>query len=252
MSQMQPRLREYLAKLRQNAYTMCVPAMWIRRRYKTPPSRSTAPTRLPDRRRRCISSAAGIPARIVDGTPATATRRRPIPGTKTTTRRGEPAGTTAATATTATPARRPQRTTAAGTTTGLANTPAVEKPGKKEKIRFGQAPREALPPAAHPTNGLRTGCRDGSGRRQRVAGSVEFQLHGCPRRRNVAATVERKTRLSDRAREPKAKKAKTPDQVENERVAAAGDAGRERRRRRRSPLRWVWLAIPLPRRRRPR
>ena len=40
-----------------------------------------------------------------------------------------------------------------------------------------------------------------------------------PGAETAAAPVERKTRFADRAREPKAKKVKTPDQVENERAA---------------------------------
>ena len=36
------------------------------------------------------------------------------------------------------------KTTAAGTTTAAAAPPVAEKPGKKEKVRFGQAPRNIL------------------------------------------------------------------------------------------------------------
>ena len=105
--------------------------------------------------------------------------------------------------------------TAAGTTTALANTPAVEKPGKKEKIRFGQAPREALPPAAHPTNGSEEANGQGAGNEAQVASNSSST--DIPNG-EAAAPVERKTRFHDRAKEPKAKKAKTADQLENERV----------------------------------
>jgi peptidyl-prolyl cis-trans isomerase SurA len=124
--------------------------------------------------------------------------------------------------------------TTGGTTTALGNTatpknaaasaPAIEKPGKKEKIRFGQAPREALPPAAHPTNGSEqatgqtAGGETGAGNEAEVASnsSSSTDISGAE---TAAAPVERKTRFADRAREPKAKKVKTPDQVENERAA---------------------------------
>jgi peptidyl-prolyl cis-trans isomerase SurA len=108
--------------------------------------------------------------------------------------------------------------------TAAANTPAIEKPGKKEKIRFGQAPREALPPAAHPieggsqqalgqgTAGTDAGADNGA---QVASNSSSTDVPGA----EAAAPMERKTRFSYRAREPKAKKVKTPDQVENERVA---------------------------------
>jgi peptidyl-prolyl cis-trans isomerase SurA len=107
------------------------------------------------------------------------------------------------------------KATAAGTTTALASAPAVEKPGKKEKIRFGQAPREALPPAAHPTEQT-AGTEATAGNEAQVASnSASTDIPGT----ETTAAAERKTRFSDRARQPKAKKAKTPDQVENERVA---------------------------------
>ena len=99
--------------------------------------------------------------------------------------------------------------TATGSATSLAGTPAVEKPGKKEKIRFGQAPREALPPAAHPT-----ATTDQTGEAQVASNSSSSDIS-----EEQAAPVERKTRFADRARQPKPKKVKTPDQVENERVA---------------------------------
>jgi peptidyl-prolyl cis-trans isomerase SurA len=112
--------------------------------------------------------------------------------------------------------------TTSGTTTAVTNAPAVEKPGKKEKIRFGQAPREALPPAAQPTNGSEqaagqaAGTGAGAGTEAQVASnSSSAEIPDS----EAAAPAERKTRFAYRAREPKAKKAKTPDQIENERAA---------------------------------
>ena len=50
--------------------SMSARVTWIPRRCATPPSRSTARTRLRDRRRRCTSSAGGIPVNTVDATRA--------------------------------------------------------------------------------------------------------------------------------------------------------------------------------------
>jgi peptidyl-prolyl cis-trans isomerase SurA len=198
MSQMQPRLRQYLATLRQNAYIDVRPGYVDTaavHNVSKPLYSAYAPPgpkkKVHFKRSRYTGSHRGRHAS--DTTTATATTKSGTAGT----------------------------TTAGGTTTALANapTPAVEKPGKKEKIRYGQAPREALPPAAHPTEqtaGQATGTEAGAGNEAQLASnSSSTDIPGA----DVAPTVDRKTRFSDRARQPKAKKAKTPDQVENERVA---------------------------------
>jgi peptidyl-prolyl cis-trans isomerase SurA len=198
MSQMQPRLREYLARLRQNAYIDVRPGYADTaavHNVSKPLYSAYAPPgpkkKVHFKRSRYTGAHRGRHAS--DTTTATATTKSGTAGT----------------------------TTAGGTTTALANapTPAVEKPGKKEKIRFGQAPREALPPAAHPTEqtaGQTTGTEAGAGNEAQVASnSSSTDITGA----DVAPTVDRKTRFSDRARQTKTKKAKTPDQVENERVA---------------------------------
>jgi peptidyl-prolyl cis-trans isomerase SurA len=203
MSQMQPRLREYLAKLRQNAYIDVRPGYGdtaaVHNQSKPLYSAYTPPgpkKKVHFKRSRYTGAHRG---RHADDTT-----------TEAATNKTATAGSTGTAATgTATKA------TAGGTTTALANTPAVEKPGKKEKIRFGQAPREALPPAAHPTEQT-AGTDTGAGNEAQVASnSSSTDIPGT----DAAAPVERKTRFSDRARVAKPKKAKTPDQVENERVA---------------------------------
>ncbi|MDQ1450912.1 MAG: peptidyl-prolyl cis-trans isomerase SurA [Acidobacteriaceae bacterium] len=204
MSQMQPRLREYLAKLRQNAYEDVRPGYVdtaaVHNTAKPLYSAYTPPgpkKKVHFKRSRYTGAHRGRHAS--DTTTEAATAKTGTAGT-----------TEAAT-----------KATAGGTTTALANapTPAVEKPGKKEKIRFGQAPREALPPAAHPTEqtaGQAAGTEAGTGNEAQVASnSSSTDVPGT----DVAPTVDRKTRFSDRARQPKTKKAQTPDQVENERVA---------------------------------
>ena len=135
MAKMQPALREYLTKLREDAYIN------IKEGYEdsgaspnemkpvysayTPPSpkkkKHVQRTRFNGRGRKATAvtateTAAAAPA----GTPSLA---------------AVPQGNAAAT---------PEQEAAAGKTVTM-------KPGKKEKIRFGQAPRETLPPAATKT-----------------------------------------------------------------------------------------------------
>ncbi len=217
MSQMQPRLREYLAKLRQSAYIDVRPGYV-----------DTAAVHNPSKPLYSAYAPPGPKKKVHF-------KRSRYTGAHRGRHAGEAATDTAANKTGAAGSTGTTAATTGGTTTALGNTarppkmpaastPAIEKPGKKEKIRFGQAPREALPPAAHPTTVLNR-LRGKLPARKRVRGneargSVQFQqLHGYFRRGDGRGTVERKTRFADRAREPKAKKVKTPDQVENERAA---------------------------------
>lgn len=84
-------------------------------------------------------------------------------------------------------------------------TTGTEKPGKKEKIRFGQAPRETLPAAPTKT--------------EDAGANAEVANNNVPQNMQVVGpngTVENqpteekkdKTRFSDRAKEPKQKKSK--------------------------------------------
>ena len=205
MSQMQPRLREYLSTLRQNAYIDVRPGYVdtaaVHNSSKPLYSAYTPPgpkKKVHFKRSRYTGAHRGRHA----GETTTQTAANPTAANPTgATAKPEAAGTT----------------TASGTTTALANTPAVEKPGKKEKIRFGQAPREALPPAAHPTNGSEQANGQAAGNEAEVASNSSST--DIPNG-EAAAPAERKTRFHDRAKEPKAKKAKTADQMENERAAA--------------------------------
>ncbi|HEX8713332.1 MAG TPA: peptidyl-prolyl cis-trans isomerase [Terracidiphilus sp.] len=75
----------------------------------------------------------------------------------------------------------------------------VERPGKKEKIRFGQKPRETLPSAASDTS---------TGPTVEDAGAVPDNQAAAQEPANPldAAPPERKSRYSDRARQQKTKK----------------------------------------------
>lgn len=225
MSRMQPALRAYLAQLRQSAYIDIRPGYIDTAAVRN----STKP----------LYSAYSVPAPKkkvhFKRTRYTGSHRGRHAGTATTdtaasqaAAAGAPTGTTAA-ANPGTPAQvNSAQTTAAGTTTALASAPAaakpsIEKPGKKEKIRYGQAPREALPPAAQNAPGTEqatgaAGTEAGAGAESQVASnaSSSTDIPGA----ESAPTVERKTRFSDRARVPKGKKPKTADQIENQRVEA--------------------------------
>lgn len=94
-----------------------------------------------------------------------------------------------------------------------AATPATMKPGKKEKIRFGQAPRETLP------NATETKVEDaGAVSKDAAAGATEEADNST----QPAAPVK-KTRFSARLKEPKAAKSKGP-QLDNF-TPAPPDAG---------------------------
>ena len=100
-------------------------------------------------------------------------------------------------------------TAAAGTTQQASNADKkVMKPGKPEKIRFGQAPRESLPssqvasanaPAAAPDANSQTASVTTEGRFVNPDGTVTSTGPTAP---------ERKTRLSNRPTVPKAKRVK--------------------------------------------
>ncbi|QNI32117.1 peptidylprolyl isomerase [Alloacidobacterium dinghuense] len=109
----------------------------------------------------------------------------------------------------ATPPSAPAATTAAATPAKNSQVASagVEKPGKKEKIRFGQAPRETLPSA--PTKTEDAGANAGT---QVASNNVpqNMQVVG-PDGTVDNQTVEEKkekTRFSARAKEPKQKKSK--------------------------------------------
>ncbi len=216
MSQMQPRLREYLATLRQNAYEDV-----------RPPYVDTAAVHNASKPLYSAYAPPGPKKKVHF-------KRSRYTGAHRGRHAGEAAADTATNKTgAAVSTETAAKTTTGGTTTALGNTaatknaaanaPAIEKPGKKEKIRFGQAPREALPPAAHPTNGSEQAAGQTAGGEAGAGGEAEVASNSSSSTdisgAEAPAPVERKTRFADRAREPKAKKVKTPDQVENERVA---------------------------------
>ncbi len=133
-----------------------------------------------------------------------------------------PQGSTAQTATTETASATTPAAPAPATPTPATPTPAtpstnsqvastgVEKPGKKEKIRFGQAPRETLPSA--PTKTEDAGANTEAGGTQVATNNVPQNVQvvgpdGTVDNQPVEEKKE-KTRYSARAKEPKQKKSK--------------------------------------------
>ncbi len=140
MERMQPALRQYLTKLREEAYVELKPGVVdtgasgneMRLTYSayTPPG--------PKKKKKFAR--ARFRGRDRSATVQTATAKTPAAGTTaaagTSTAAGGAATTAGATATATAPA---------ATTQQASNNQNVMKPGKREKIRFGQAPRESLP-----------------------------------------------------------------------------------------------------------
>ncbi len=225
-SRMQPALREYLSQLRQNAYidirggyvdTAAVPNS-VKPLYSayTPP----APKKKQHFDRTRYTGAhrgrhAGAATDTATKAPAAADADAP---------KAPEAGTTAAPAPPA-------------TQTATAQKPVAQKLGKKEKIRFGQAPRESLPASATPTESAAAPATAAqAGQEQQVASASDVSSNSALPEGAASATVERKTRFSDRAREPKAKKQKSADQVENERLEKPSPDETAARQTQSSPL----------------
>ncbi len=202
LERMQPALRVYLTKLREEAFVEIKPGavdtgasgneMRLTYSAYTPPEpkkkKKFARTRFRGRDRSKAKPAVQTAAAT---TPAATT----------------PAATTpAATATASTPAT-PTPAPKAKPTQQASNEPAVQKPGKREKIRFGQAPRESLPAsevasAAAPAdaNPPEPGVTVPETRVVNPDGTISGE---------TAPVVEHKSRLSARPRVKKAKKDKS-------------------------------------------
>jgi peptidyl-prolyl cis-trans isomerase SurA len=201
---MAPALRQYLTKLREQAYieidtkdgyedsaattnetqptttySAYVPPIKKKKHVERTRFRQKGPKKQPQ------TQTASTPA------PANAPSLAQVPGAATAEANGQqPAAAQPATA----PAQKNTQTASVG----------VEKPGKKEKIRFGQAPRETLPYAPTKTEDAGAGTETATNVAQNVQvvgpnGEVENQQ---PQEK------KEKSRFSDRARLPKQKKSK--------------------------------------------
>jgi peptidyl-prolyl cis-trans isomerase SurA len=205
LERMQPKLREYLTKLREEAAIDIYHGtdtgasgneMHLTYSAYTPPppkkKKKFARTRF---RGKAAASAPVQTAQSVPATPAGA------PAATAGGAAAAPAANTATAAPVAAPAAAPKP----ATTQQASN--SVEKPGKKEKIRFGQAPRESLP-----TSQVATAVAPDSGPNVTTPETRYVNPDG-----TVSGTVtdapEKKTRLSSRpvVHKTKASKSKTGD-----------------------------------------
>jgi peptidyl-prolyl cis-trans isomerase SurA len=211
LERMQPALRTYLTKLREEAFVEVKQGFKdtgssgneIRLDYSAyaPPAskkkKKFARTRFRGRDRTKYVKAAAAPTGA--GTPA-------APAAATAGAAPATAGTTAATATTATaaaaaPAPAAQASAKAATQQASNGDAGIQKPGKREKIRFGQAPRESLPPSQVATAVAPDTAPGVTTPETRVV-NPDGTISG-----EVAPINEKKTRLSSR---PTVKKVKTP------------------------------------------
>jgi peptidyl-prolyl cis-trans isomerase SurA len=244
MAKMGPALRDYLTKLREDAYINIsngyedsgATANQMKLEYTayTPPSpkkkKKVARTRYYQKRGRAAKQEtaaaapaptappAGVPS-LADAPQGNASAPAAEPGAAQETATAPGAETAAAPASAAnapaavTPAPAPKQQ--------VATTAKAQKPGKKEKIRFGQAPRETLPSADTKTEdagATSDSATNPTGNGSQVAANATPANPGASNIHTLNADgtmsagpdapveAKKKTRYSYRAKEPKAKK----------------------------------------------
>jgi peptidyl-prolyl cis-trans isomerase SurA len=215
MEKMQPALRQYLTKLREEAYVELKPGVVdtgssgneMRLTYSAyaPPPEKKKKKFVRSRFRGKRQSAPVQHTQTASTAPAAsgaaATGSNPpaaAPGSPA----SAPAGPNALASTQSAPVAGSANTAQPATQTASNNNQSVEKPGKKEKIRFGQAPRESLPSnsqvASASTPDNTPGVTTPESRYVNPDGTVSSATDAAP---------EKKTRLASR---PIVKKPKTP------------------------------------------
>jgi peptidyl-prolyl cis-trans isomerase SurA len=197
LERMQPKLREYLTKLREEAAIDIKPGvvdtgasgneMKLSYSAYTPPA--------PKKPKKFQRARFRGRDRSKSAQVQTAKAAAPATGAAAT----APAAATGATAT-------PAATKPAPTQQASNNNQSTEKPGKREKIRFGQAPREALPTSQVAT----AAAPDATGATVTTPETRYVNPDGTVSGEQTAAP-ERKTRLSARPVVHKPKTPKTPD-----------------------------------------
>ena len=231
MAKMNPALREYLTKLREDAYidiargyedsaasTNEMKPVYSAYAPPTPKKKHAQRTRFRARGRNAGKAAPTQTA--AESAPAA-----PAPPPGVPTLADVPQGSSTATnadvppapAATSTPGSNaaPPASGAAPTTANAqvaSNKASTMKPGKKEKIRFGQAPRETLPTAETKTEDA--GAASQNGETQVAANNGPASVHTLNPDGTVANpetdTPKQKTRFQDRAKLPKDKNPKGP------------------------------------------
>ncbi len=185
MEKMQPALRQYLIKLREEAFIDIKPGYIDTGASpnQTKPVYSSYTPPAPKKKKAIArfrpKAAGGSQTAVPAATGAAA------------------AGTASATTSTAAAPAQTSSTKSASTAT------ASMKPGKKEKIRYGQAPRETLPAAPGETEHVDAGSTP-------PASPQTAEVNEPANPTAPVASEPTKTRYSDRAKEPKVKKPKGP------------------------------------------
>jgi peptidyl-prolyl cis-trans isomerase SurA len=209
LQRMQPKLREYLTKLREEAAIDIKPGMVdtgssgneMKLSYSayTPPA-AKKPKKFERARFRGRDRSKSAQVQTAKtAAPATApAATAPAPATDAT-------ATTAAAPAAGAPAT-PAAAKPAPTQQASNNNQGTEKPGKREKIRFGQAPRESLPPSQVAT----AAAPDATGPNVTTPETRYVNPDGSVSGEQTAAP-ERKSRLSARPVVHKPKTPKTPD-----------------------------------------
>ena len=228
MAKMNPALRDYLTKLREDAY------IDIEKGYEdsaaspnemkpvysayTPPAPKKKHTQRARFRERGRNAGKVAPVQTATETAPAAPAPPPgvptladVPqGSATATNADLPAAPASKTVTAASATTGPAPATAPAANTQVAgNKATTQKPGKKEKIRYGQAPRETLPSAETKTEDA--GVAEGT---QVAANAGPSTVHTLSPDGSVPNPEEeapkQKTRYQDRAKLPKEKKTKGP------------------------------------------
>ena len=227
MEKMQPALRQYLTKLREEAYVELKPGVidtgssgnemrLTYSAYAPPPEkkkkkfvRSRFRGKKPSAPVQNTQTASKAPA----ASGAAATGSNPpaaVPGTSA----PAPAGANALASTPSAPVAGSANTAQPATQTASNNNQSVEKPGKKEKIRFGQAPRESLPSnsqvASASTPDNTPGVTTPESRYVNPDGTVSSDTNAPP---------DKKTRLASRPIVKKPKRPKSDADTENQPTA---------------------------------
>ncbi len=226
MAKMNPALRDYLTKLREDAYIEIKAGYEdsgaspnemkpVYSAYAPPTPKKKKHLERTRFKQRGRNASKPVPTETAE-TPATAPAApEGVPSLADVPQGNAPASSTtsgdsAAPAATTNAASTSSSSTSASTKQVASSTSATTmKPGKKEKIRFGQAPRETLPSATTKTEDA--GVSSASDTTQVAANSTPSNLHTMNPDGSIAnpeqpEVAKQKTRYSDRAKQPKPKK----------------------------------------------
>jgi peptidyl-prolyl cis-trans isomerase SurA len=230
MAKMNPALRDYLTKLREDAYIEIKGGYEdsgaspnemkpVYSAYEPPKSKKkhVQRTRFKERGRKASRPAATETAATTAPAPPAGVPSLADAPQGSAAGGSAAAGGTAATAASSTPGSTSGSTPAAANTQTASTNSTTLKPGKKEKIRFGQAPRETLPTAPTKTEDASAGTTTNA--TQVATNNAPGDLHtmnpdGSIANPEQAEAPKQKTRFADRAKLPKEKKNANKNKVD--------------------------------------